>query len=254
MKIKGGHMRYIAKSILPLAIILLFPCFVFAEENNEPRLITVTGDAEVRVTPDEVILTLGVETWNVDLNIAKTENDQRTQKIVDVVKKHKIEAKNIQTDYISIEPRYKERYEHNKFIGYFVRKSIVITLRDTSKFEAVLSGVLEAGANYVHGVQFRTTELRKYRDEARSLAIKAAYEKANDLAKELGQKVGRPYKIMENPSGWWSWYNAWWGSRWRGGMAQNVIQNAASPSESGSSIALGQIKVNAKVTVSFELE
>ena len=106
-----------------------------------------------------------------------------------------------------------------------MRKSIVLTLRDISKFESILSNVLKAGANYVHGVQFRTTELRKHRDEARSLAIKAAQKKANDLAKELGQIVGKPYKIQENPSGWWSWYNSRWGARWSGGMTQNVIQN-----------------------------
>jgi uncharacterized protein YggE len=239
---------------LVFAIILLFPAFIFAAGKSEPRLITVTGDAEVRVVPDEVILTLGVETWNKDLNIAKQENDQRSQKIIDVGKKHKIDKKYIQTDYLSIEPRYEHSYERKKFIGYFVRKSIVMTLRDISKFESILSDVLEAGANYVHGVQFRTTELRKYRDQARLLAIKAAQEKAKALAKELGQKVGDPYSIQENPSGWWSWYNNWWGSRWRGGMAQNVIQNVQSPSESDSSIALGQIKINAKVTVSFELK
>lgn len=230
------------------------PHFTFAEDQPGPRLITVTGDAEVRVTPDEVILTLGVETWNKDLSIAKTENDQRIQKIIDIAGKNGIEEKHIQTDYISIEPRYEHQYEHRIFIGYFVRKSIVITLRDISKFENILSGVLEAGANYVHGIQFHTTELRKHRDQARSLAIKAAHEKANDLARELDQKVGKPYKIQENQSGWWSWYNSWWGSRWSGGMSQNVIQNTASPSESEGSISLGQIKVNARVTVSFELE
>ena len=247
-------MRHIVRTVLPFIIILISPAFVSAVEQPEPRLITVTGDAEVRVVPDEVILTLGVETWNKELNIAKKENDQRTQKVVDVAKKHKIKEKHIQTDYLSIEPRYEHSYEHKKFIGYFVRKSIVITLRDISKFENILTDVLEAGANYVHGVQFRTTELRKHRDQARSLAIKAAQEKANALAKELGQKVGDPYKIQENPSGWWSWYNSWWGSRWSGGMAQNVIQNVDSPSATDSTIALGQIKVNAKVTVSFELE
>lgn len=135
-----------------------------------------------------------------------------------------------------------------------MRKSIVLTLRDASKFEDVLSSVLGAGANYVHGIQFRTSELRKHRDQARALAIKAAQEKANDLAKELGQKVGKPYKIQEEQSGWWSWYNTWWGSRWGGGMAQNVMQNVAGPSGAEGSIALGQINVNAKVTVSFELE
>ena len=168
--------------------------------------------------------------------------------------KHKIEEKHIQTDFLSIDPRYKDSYEHKKFIGYFVRKSIVITVRDISKFESILGDVLEKGANYVHGVQFRTTELRKHRDQARSLAIRAAREKAIALAKELRQRVGEPYKIQEHPSGWWSWYNSWWGGRWRGAMAQNVIQNVGSPSETDGSIALGQIKVNAKVTVSFELE
>lgn len=249
-------MKQIARILLPFVIIFIFPAFASAVEQPEPRLITVTGDAEVRVVPDEVILTLGVETWNNDLNVAKEENDNRIQKIFDIAKKHKIEEKHIQTDYLGIEPRYKDSYEHKKFIGYFVRKTIVITLRNISKFENVLSDVLEAGTNYVHGIKFRTTELRKYRDHARSLAIKAAKEKANDLAKELGQNVGAPYRIQENQSGWWSGYNSWWGSRWSGGLSQNVIQNVAGSgvAETSDTIALGQIKVNARVTVSFELK
>ena len=40
------------------------------------------------------------------------------------------------------------------------------------------SSAIEAGANKVQGLEFLTTELRKYRDQARSMAIKAAQEKA----------------------------------------------------------------------------
>jgi uncharacterized protein YggE len=249
-------MKNAIRTVFLFISIVIFSTSVFAVQQSERRLITVTGNAEVRVAPDEVILTLGVETWNKQLSIAKSKNDQATKRIVDAAKKHKIEKKHIQTDYLDIEPRYQDSYEHKKFIGYFVRKTVVLTLRDVSKFESVLSDVLEAGANYVHGIKFRTTELRKYRDQARSLAIKAAQEKANDLAKELGQKVGDPYSIQEIQSGWWSGYNSWWGSRWSGGMAQNTIQNVASPSssEGDGSIALGLIKVNATVSVSFELE
>lgn len=225
-----------------------------ADDFPEPRLITVTGDAEVRVPPDEVILTLGVETWDLDLNKAKAENDKRVQAILKVAKEFKIEDKLVQTDYISIEPRYEDQWEHRKFVGYCVRKNVVFTLRDTSRFEDLLSGALEAGVNYVHGVQFRTTKLRKYRDEARSLAIKAAKEKADALAGELGQKVGKPHMIREDQVGWWSWYNSWWGNRWGGGMSQNVVQNYGGQAQEDSTIALGQINVNARVTVSFELE
>jgi len=54
-----------------LAFVISMPSW--AANESEPRLITVTGDAEVRVVPDEVILTLGVETWNKDLAVAKSQ-------------------------------------------------------------------------------------------------------------------------------------------------------------------------------------
>lgn len=221
----------------------------------ESRLITTTGDAEIRVVPDEVILTLGVETWDKDLTVAKNQNDARIKKVLGVASEFEIDAKHVQTDHVGIEPRYRDSYEKRDFIGYFVRKSVVITLKDISRFEDLLTKALEAEVNYVHGIQFRTTELRKHRDEARALAIRAAREKAVDLGKELGQDIGEPHSIHEDASRWWSGYNAWWGGRWGTAMAQNVIQDVGGDASSqGGSLAVGQITVSARVTVSFYLE
>lgn len=202
-----------------------------------------------------MILTLGVETWDQDLNAAKIQNDDRVQAVLSLAPNFAIEKRHIQTDHISIEPRYRDGYGREDFIGYFVRKTVVLTLKDISRFEELLTGVLSSGVNYVHGIQFRTRELRKHRDEARALAIHAAREKAVALSKELGQSVGAPYSIQENQSGWYSWYNAWWGQRWGAGMSQNVVQDLglATSSEEGS-LAVGQITVSARVTVSFYLE
>jgi len=251
-------MRLKNTTIFVTMLILIFALsawMVTQTEATDPGLITVTGDAEVRVVPDEVILTLGVETWDKELAVAKRQNDERVKEVLALTQNYGIDPKYIQTDHISIEPRYRDNYEKAELTGYFVRKTIVITLKDISKFEDLLTSALEAEVNYVHGIQFRTTELRKYRDQARALAIKAAQEKAEALAQELGQNVGAPRTIQENRTGWWSSYNAWWGTRWGGSAAQNVIQEAGgdSPSSEGS-IAPGQITVNASVTVSFELE
>ncbi len=245
-------------NLVAVAIILVFLLAAWTENQpapQSPRLITVTGDADVRVGPDEVILTLGIETWDEDLKTAKNQNDERVRQALALVKDYGVKSQHIQTDHISIEPRYHDNYEKRGFIGFFVRKTIVITLKDISKFEDLLTDVLDGGVNYVHGVQFRTTELRKYKDEARSLAIKAAQEKAIALAGELGQEVGKPQVIREDQGGWRSGYNAWWGSRWGGGMAQNVIQEVGGNSMGAEdSMAPGQITVNARVTVSFELK
>lgn len=232
--------------------LLLVGCDI---DDDDERLITVSGNAEVRIPPDEVILTFGIETWDKNLSTAKKQNDTRTARVLALAKKFNIEPEHVQTDHISIDPTYESYYDHSTVRGYTVRKTVVFVLRDTDKFEDLLGDALEAGANYVHGVEFRTTALRKHRDEARALAIKAAREKAVDLAGELGQTIGEPLTINEEYSDWWYWYNSWWGSRWSGGMAQNVIQNAGGgPAETDGTIALGQIKVNARVSVSFALK
>jgi uncharacterized protein len=258
MSTRMGHMVMVAA----LLVCSLAGCRASVPETrltpisgNAPalRLITTTGDAEVRVVPDEVVLTLGVETSDLVLDVAKKQNDDIVKKVFALAQGRGVEPKYIQTDYISIEPRYQDNYEKRDFLGFFVRKSIVITLKDISKFEDLLSSALGAGVNYVQGIDFRTTELRKHRDEARALAIKAASEKANALAKELGQQVGSPQTIREDQNEWWSSYSSWWG-RWATG-AQNVVQNAGGSAAPGpdETLAPGQITVNAKVTVSFEL-
>ena len=245
--------------VLSMAVLLVLALAAWVE--NQPasqgsRVITVTGNAEVRVIPDEVILTLGVETWNKNMATARGQNDQIVAKVLALATQYGIAPEHIQTDYVSIEPRYRDGYyEERDFIGYFVHKTIVLTLRDLSKFEDLLAASLDAGVNYVHGIEFRTTELRTHRDEARALAIRAAQEKAEALAGELSQKVGEPITIQEVQSGWWSGYNAWWGSRWGGGAAQNVIQESGGVAAlTEGSLAPGQISVNAQVSVTFALQ
>ena len=222
---------------------------------QEDRRITVTGDADVRVVPDEVVLTLGVETDDLDLAAAKAENDVRMSRVIRVAADAGIAENLIRTDYLGIEPRYRYDGSERVFLGYWVQKSVALTLRDLDAFEDVLSAVLEAGANYVHGIQFRTTELRSHRDRARSLALTAAREKAEMMARELGHGVGETVLIREDRSTWWSSYGGWWGGGRSGYMSQNVVQNAPAGGASAEGItAPGQISVTAHVTVTFELE
>lgn len=222
----------------------------------EPRVVTATGDAEVRVPPDEVVITLGVQTEDQKLDVAKSQNDGLVRQVLQRLQGFGIAADHIQTEYIGISPLYDyPSYALPRLKGYTVQKTIVVTLRDLAKFEDLLSGVLEAGANYVHNVEFRTTELRKYRDQARALAIQAAREKATALAGELEQGLGEPVTITEEQSLWHSWYGYGWGGRWNEAMAQNVVVETGSSSlAAGATVAPGQITVNARVSVTFALK
>jgi len=254
-KVVNGVVIVLVAVLVAVVMFLVLGWTAAPAASGEPRLITVTGDAEVRVVPDEVILTLGVETSNPELQIARQENDRRVEQILALTREYGIASKYVQTEHVSIEPRYYDSYEKQRFIAYFCRKTVVITLKDISQFEDLVAAALETGATHVHGIQFRTSELRTHKDEARALAVQAAQEKASDMAAVLDQKIGLPYTVKEEETGWWSWYGSWWGSSWGGGMAQNVVQNVGGEALSpDATLAPGQIAVRARVTVSFQLQ
>lgn len=215
----------------------------------KPRTITVTGDAELQVAPDEAILALSVESIDKDLAKAKQANDQGALAILAAAEAHGLTDAEIAADRIAIEPRYEWTAGRRSFLGYAVRKSIALTLRDLGRFEGLLGAVLHAGATHFSGVTFRTSELRKHRDAARAAAIRAAKEKAEALAGELGQKLGPPRRIVEERPG--SPFSA---SVPRGAPSQNAAA-AGPPSSGGGEGATrpGTITVSAAISVTFEL-
>jgi uncharacterized protein YggE len=240
------------------AVLLSLPAWATSLAQQPARSISVTGQAEVRVTPSLVNIVFGVETLNKALTAAKEENDRRVKAVVQSTQALGVAAKDIQTDYIQVEPRYDDLTSGTVLRHYTVRKTIAVTLNDVSKFERCLSGALDAGASHVIGVQFLTADLRKYRDEARARAIQAAREKAVALARELNARVGKAISIQEYGSGgpWNSYNSAWSGGRFSGsGMNQVSIQGSPDSGDLlGEAIALGRIGITASVNVSFELE
>jgi uncharacterized protein YggE len=216
-----------------------------AQERALPPLITVTGEAEIRVVPDEVYFDLTVQNFNKDLKAAKALTDERLKKLAELAQRYGVAPKDTQTDYVVVEPRYRGNNEARQLVGFLVRKDFVFTLRDVSKAEAMLAEVIEVGVTRINDIDFRTSEMRKHRDQARSLAIRAAREKAVALTAEIGQKIGKAYSIEEVVAS---------GSA----ASQNYMSNAVGLSGDGEAssgtLAIGQIKVNARVVVRFGLE
>ena len=250
---------------LIVAVLAVMPiCPVWAQQaptyDARPK-ITVSGEAVVNVKPDKIVISLGIETKDNDIMVAKQKNNDILKKAVAAVKECGVAEKDIQTDHLSIQPRWKIEYQHEEFLGYVVRNAFTVTLTDTAKVEELVTTVLLAGVNYIHGIDFQTTELKKYREQARELALKAAKEKAKKMVAALGpHEIGAPIQINENYGGSpWSYYSNWSGGAWgfsrSQGMSQNAFQNVGSGSgEISDTIALGKISVHANVNVTFELK
>jgi len=238
------------KTSLPVALLVLAYCA------RADQTINVTGDAEIKVPPDQVVLSLGVEVHSKDLAEARRENDRRVLAVKAAASKSGVQDKDIQTDFIEMGIAYQSDGITPQY--YYTRKSIVVVLRDVSRMEVALSAAVDAGATHIHGVSFETTKLREYRDQARTMAVKAATEKAHDMAKAAGlQVIGGPTNIYSANYGGRSWYGSGWGGGHSGMYAQNVnyVANSGGGAEPGQgTIALGRISVTASVSMQFQIQ
>jgi hypothetical protein len=254
--------KHIMKTRCPLILVLtLLPLWpAFAQFAPPPPQINVSGSAEVKVAPDEIRLSVGVETRDQNLDVARQQNDERIAHALAFLKDAGVKDKDVQTDFISVVPDYDYNSSHVKPVAYIVRKSIEIRVTAITNFESIVTGLLTNGVNYIHGIDFRTSQLRKYRDQARELAVKAAKEKADAMASALGVKRGKVSSINVNDwSGGWGGYQNRWGAQWGiNGQFQNAVQNlgdiAGSPDNAAETFSVGEISVSATVNVSFLIE
>jgi len=245
------------KRFILLAFALSLVMVKAQDTTREPQ-ITITGSAEVRVAPDEVLIHAGVETRNENLDQARHEHDERMKNVLTFLKNSGIPGKDVQTDFINLVPDYGNEWGRgpSKTPVFVARKFIEVRLTNITNLETILTGMLNTGVDRINNVEFRTTQLRKFRDQARAMAVRAAREKADALCAELGVKRGKPLNINASESGGiWNYY----GYMGQGANVFNNVQTVAQssdnpPDSAGETLSLGQVSVSATVTVSFAIE
>lgn len=199
------------KVVFSLCLLLIFITNSFAQELDKTPQITVTGNAEVFVEPDEAHISLDVTKLNKDLAIAKKQNDETTAKILEVTRRFNIPALNVNIRNISVEMKHRIIRDPKKpvydedgdltgekiFIGYEVSKTVRIKFLELNKFEELFAELLKTGVTEVNSVSFETSKLRQYKDQARDMALNAAKEKATAMTGAIGQTIGKAIRITE---------------------------------------------------------
>jgi uncharacterized protein YggE len=239
--------------LIALTALLSLAPLARADEQFPRASISTNGDAIIYAKPDMVCASFGIETFDQNLDKAKQINDQASAHLVKAVKEVGVEERLLQVDTMTIELRYRGNGNPiNGIEGYIARRYYRAELKDLKLLDKLVDAIIKNGANQFGGLEFRTSELRKHRDEARRMALKAAKEKADLMAKELGVTVGAPRTITEG-GGYVGFYNRNMNS------FGNAQQQAAAPAPAGDAggeetMPLGQIAIQASVSVTFDLK
>lgn len=227
------------KAILILSI--LFLSLAHSQEHKQVPMITVSGEGKVKVIPDQAAISISIETKGTKAADVKRENDKKMDAIIKFIKKAAIAKEDFQTQRVSLNPNYDyDKKKHN----YVATQSLQILLKDLSKYDELMEGLVNEGINRIDNVEFKSSKLAQFQSEARKLAAKDAKSKAEDFVSALGQKVGKAISISDNSQVYIPQPRMY-------AMKAMAMDMEAAPRET---LAIGEIEITANVSVSFNLE
>ena len=227
------------KAVLILGLLLM--TMSYAQEQKQIPMVTVSGEGKVKVAPDQASISISIETKGTKAEEVKRENDKKMDAILKFIKKSNIAAEDFQTQRISLNPNYD--YEKKKY-NYIATQTVQILLRDLSKYDVLMEGLVNEGINRIDNVEFKSSKLTQLQSDARKLAMKEAKAKAEDFVSVLGQKVGKAILISDNSQSYHPQPRMY-------AMTSSMAMDESAPRET---LAIGEIEITANVSVNFVLE
>ncbi len=210
-------MNPLIKNILGLAIILAllasgYVLWSFSRsyaksiQPTSVRSFSVTAEGRTVAAPDIAQFNFEVITeGGKDVTKLQSENTEKVNRAIDFIKSHKVDPADIKTLQYNIEPRYQYSVcpagggvcPPPAIVGYVIRQTVLVKIRDFSKIGDLISGVTQNGANSISDLTFKIDDPTEVQNKAREEAIAKAKDKAKDLAKAGGFRIGRLISIEE---------------------------------------------------------
>ncbi len=231
-------------AVLAVELLLVLPAAREDAPTGEAALqnaIHVSGEGRVSAEPDMAQINVGVETRSVTAQRAVTQNAADMNRVMGALAELGIDEEDIQTTDFSIRPEVDFREDRgSRVVGYVVTNSVRVKIRDVEQAGDVLDAVTAAGANQIFGITFTVEDPRPIQEQARTLAVEAARDKAEALADAAGVRLGELLSMSEIEFG-----------------GPVFVERAAAPMEAiGGGIAVqpGQLEFAIQVQLTYAIE
>jgi uncharacterized protein YggE len=162
---------------------------------TNPAHITVTGTGTVTGTPNQLLLSMGVQVHGASVSSALAQANQAVRGVTAALRQRGVAAADIQTSGLSIYPNYQGNSQVP--VGYGVSESLTATLNHLSAAGSQIEAAVHAGGNAVtvDNVSLNLTDDGALLASARANAVKDAHAKAAQFARALGVPLGQVISI-----------------------------------------------------------
>jgi uncharacterized protein YggE len=159
--------------------------------------VTVTGNGTVTGTPNQLILSMGVQVNAATVSSALQQASQAVTRVTSALRAAGVASADVQTAGLSIQPNYRANSQVPD--GYGVSEYLTATLRRISAAGAQIQDAVQAGGNAVtvDNVSLNLTDTSALLARARAAAVADARHKAGQYASAAGRSLGPVISITD---------------------------------------------------------
>jgi hypothetical protein len=194
-------------AVLFVSLAVLHPPLARAQQGNELTLpvnagiVSTSATAHRRIANTIADISVGIQTQGADAASVSRDLAQRSQTLLEWLRSQG--AERLATDQISFQPQtHEEKNGQQKIVGYTGTTSV--SFRTTpEKVGAILSGVLDHGANTIQQTSYapKEEEQDKVRKELAQEATRTAVAQGTAVAEAAGTHVIGVREVNVEPSG-----------------------------------------------------
>jgi uncharacterized protein YggE len=155
------------------------------------RTVSVTGTASVRSTPDEAVVSFGVQTQSPSAEDAMRENGTRMVSVLSALADLGVKDDDIATAGVN---------DGTNISGYQASNQVSVTFHDLNLIGHAIDVAVKAGANLTNGVTFQMSPANRGSEQALATAIADARSKAAAMAGATDVQLGRVLTMTESGS------------------------------------------------------
>jgi len=159
--------------------------------------ITVSGTGDVTGTPNQLVLSMGVQVNSSSVGSALSGANQAVRAVTGALERSGVRAAGIQTADLYIQPSYQGNSQ--VATGYDVSESLTATLNNLGAAGAQIQAAARAGGNAttVDGVSLNLSDTGALLASARARAVADARAKATQYARAAGRRLGPMISVTE---------------------------------------------------------
>ena len=203
---------------------------------NGAPTVTVDGYGTAQAAPNQLTISLGVQTQSTNAAAALSANSAKANALVDKLRSDGVPAVDMQTSNLSIQPVYNPK---QVITGYQVNNTLTVTLLQLSSAGSIIDDAAQVAGNsvLVNNIAFSVQNDGPVLAKARAAAVRQATAQAQAMAAAAGMALGPLCSLQDNT-----------------GQPQPLSLGAAAPSAARSTpVEPGQQTVSADVTAVYEL-